>query len=190
MSKPKTLLLFLNARGRGSPAEFAAGDFEAMHIGLTCGAILPRSLDDHVMILLGRHTQDNYAELISKSAYNGPLSHFPRYMEVGEALLILECQDKILSFLISCAKEILHDLGAQASLTSAMPQPEPPTVSETEGGIPSLTQLTAERPYRPAAHLSFARIEAIMAAKRDACEDNLWQIREDPSHFERLALDG
>ena len=128
-------------------------------------------------------------ELVSKLSYRGPAGCIPKFMQPGETLLILECQERILDFLVSCAKGILRDLGDELALINGPPQPEPPTVSEAETGVSSLPQLTAERPYRPAAHLSFARIASIMGAKRDACEDQLWQIREDPSYFERVALD-
>ncbi|KAF7596848.1 hypothetical protein BBP40_012448 [Aspergillus hancockii] len=50
----KALPLLLNARGRHPPSQFAATDMGAVRLGMVTKAIMPISLNGHVMILNGR----------------------------------------------------------------------------------------------------------------------------------------
>ena len=49
--------------------------------------------------------------------------------------------------------------------------------------LPSLATLASEAPYRLPAHLDFEALEYIISAKRDATEDHVWALREDPGYF-------
>ncbi|KAM3425303.1 hypothetical protein BST61_g7250 [Cercospora zeina] len=109
-------------------------------------------------------------------------------MQPGEGLLILESQEKTMDFLVKCAKAILHDI-AEESLLEAPMQPAPPSLSEQESGLASLALMKAEAPYRIPAHLSWDRIVSLLAAKRDATEDHIWSLREDPSYFSYVMRD-
>ncbi|KAM3425304.1 hypothetical protein BST61_g7251 [Cercospora zeina] len=64
LTKPKALLLFLNARGRNHPSDFAAADLEAMHIGIINGTVTPVFLNHHVMLFNGKKTEAEYGKLL------------------------------------------------------------------------------------------------------------------------------
>ena len=109
----------------------------------------------------------------------------------GEALLVLEAQQHLLEFLVSCCKLILHDISDDAMTSDVYPpQLEPALKTETEiNGFSSLSILALEAPYRVPASLSLARIEKLLEAATGAKEDHIWALREDPSYFHERVVD-
>ncbi|GIZ42786.1 hypothetical protein CKM354_000604100 [Cercospora kikuchii] len=184
LTKPKTLLLFMNARGRHPPSDFAAADYEAMHIGVVTQSIMPVFLNEHVMLFNGKKAEADYAQLLSWDDHPDAFQwlHTRKHMQPGEGLLILEAQEKTMDFLVKCAKSILHDV-AEESILDFSPQPAPPSISDQENGFASLALIKAEAAYRTPAHLSWDRIVSLLNAKRAAAEDHLWSLRDDPSYF-------
>jgi hypothetical protein len=186
LTKLKTLLLFLNSRGRHAPDEFAAADYDAIHLGLVSNAIMPVWLSggsNYVMLLGGRVDADSYGELVNCDEHK-EASVWQNGKEVvaGKGVLILEIQDRIVDFLLKSVREILADFSETQLLDSDIPL-EPPAVSETESGFPSLAILAEESPYRVPAQLDMGRIVSLLAARRDQAADHLWSLREDPNYF-------
>ena len=64
-SKPKLFLIFLNARARNQPFEFARADIDACQVGITSGVLVPGFLNEHVMMFTGRTDARTYGELIA-----------------------------------------------------------------------------------------------------------------------------
>ncbi|EME42787.1 hypothetical protein DOTSEDRAFT_176085 [Dothistroma septosporum NZE10] len=190
LTKPRTLLLFLNARGRNPPSDFAAADFEAMHIGVIKHAISATFLNEYVMLFNGKTAESEYGQLLSWDDHPDAFQwlHTRKHMQPGEGLLILESQEKTMNFLVECAKEILHDVDMNGIVEVPI-QSAPPSVSELETGLASLALMKAEAAYRVPAHLDWNRIESLLAAKCDAAEDHLWSLREDPSYFSYVLRD-
>ncbi|SMR52802.1 unnamed protein product [Zymoseptoria tritici ST99CH_1E4] len=188
LMKSKTLLLFLNARGRNSPADFAAADLESMHVGLITAAVMPAFLNEYVMVFTGRHDAEGYGELLHWDDHTEAFEWLmtKRCPNPGEGLLILESQDKIMSFLVATATEILHDISDQQLLD--YPLQDPPPIPANDSGFDSLAAMASEAPYRVPARLSFSRIESLLAARRDAAADNMWALREDPAYYSELLL--
>jgi hypothetical protein len=178
----KSLLLFVNSRGRHPPCTFAHADFEAARIGQRSGAISTAFLNLHALFLDGT-TVETYGRLEDSSeAFNMML--YSRAFHPGHGLLILEIQQKILSFLVKCCRIILQDLDP-GSLTGDQIEvkPEPPAITRDPNEWPTLSAIAAEAPYRVPSHLDFGRIKAVVAAKRSAAEDHIWALREDPGYF-------
>ncbi|KAI1645504.1 uncharacterized protein F4817DRAFT_343539 [Daldinia loculata] len=185
--KPKTLLLLLNARGRNSPSEFAAADFEAMHLGLVTNNMRSIFLIGYTLALHGAHNATEYGKLWDWSEH--PEAHdwvdTRKQFLPSEGLLILEAQEKLMEFLVTCCQYILHDIPADSLVADTFPvQPEPhlKTGKETNG-FDSLAVMAAEMPYRLPARLDLSRIESVLGARLSAAEDHLWAIREDPAYF-------
>lgn len=180
--KGKTLLLFLNSRGRHPPSVFAHADIEAMHLGHVSTAVMPAFLNLHTMLLEGEEVE-TYGRLVSwdddedaRDRTLAGLAHQP-----GEGLLILEIQQRILRFLVECCHAILHDIDAD-SLISEVVKPEPPALADSSDW-PTLASISAEAPYRVPARLDFLRLKALVTAKRSSVEDHLHSLREDPGYF-------
>lgn len=189
LTKPRALLLLMNARGRNEPAAFAAADGEAQHLGKVTAAIMPLFLNEHIMIFTGAHDANNYGRLMSWDDHPDAFEWMTtrKHPQPGEGLLILEAQQRLMEFLVAAAKQILHDTPEDAILDHPL-QTEPLSLSENEVGFASLAVMASEGPYRVPAQLSFARIESLLKAKRDAAADHMWSLREDPGYFRDLVL--
>ncbi|KAF5487168.1 hypothetical protein CGCS363_v013026 [Colletotrichum siamense] len=190
--KPKTLLLLLNARGRHHPSEFAGADYDAMHLGCVTKRIVAVFLNCYVMILHGARDAREYGKLVAWEDHPDAFEwmHSRRQFMPGEGLLILEAQERTLSFLVKCCELILHDIPSDTLATDAFPvQPEPEFKNEQEAdGFDSLAAMAAEAPYRLPARLDLDRIQSLLGAKVAAARDHIWSLREDPGYFaEQLA---
>jgi hypothetical protein len=102
----------------------------------------------------------------------------------GRGLLVLELQEKVLSFLHQCAKRILHDLMPMTTAQCSSISP-PPLVTPvpTDVGWHSVATMSAEAPYRVPIQFDFTRLQSLVKAKRDEAEDHIWLLREDPGYF-------
>ncbi|KAI9879339.1 MAG: hypothetical protein M1830_008799 [Pleopsidium flavum] len=186
LTKGKSLLLFLNARGRHLPDTFAHADFDAVQLGQTSLAIRSAFLNEHTMLLSGQTTPEAYGQLVAwdqnDEAFDCLMSGIG--FHPGHGLQVLEIQQEILRFLVQCCHLILHDLPSSSLTDQSVPvQPEPLSISRDETEWPSLAFIAAEAPYRVPAHLDFRRLQAIVVAKRSAAEDHIWALREDPGYF-------
>ncbi|TVY82358.1 hypothetical protein LSUE1_G003449 [Lachnellula suecica] len=180
----KTLLLFLNSRGRHPPSMFAHADIEATRVGRVSTAIIPIFLNVHTMLLDGEAV-DTYGRLVSweededsmDKMFNG-LAYQP-----GDGLLILEIQQRILIFLVECCQAILHEFTPDNLLSADVQvKPEPPSISDSSE-YSTLASMAAEAPYRLPALLDFKRLKTLTAAKLIGAEDHIRGLREDPGYF-------
>ena len=173
--KPKSLLLMLNARGRHQPCDFAAADGEAMYLGRVTKAIVPAFLNCYVVMLNGMTTAEDYGKLLAWEEHEDAFDwmHARKQFLPGEALDILEAQERLLRFLVHCCEQILHDIPATELLGDKYPvQPEPVLKSGVEpSGFASLAVIAQEAPYRPPGRLDFGRIDSLLAARTSAAED-------------------
>jgi hypothetical protein len=181
----KSLLLFINSRGRHPPNMFAHADHEAMRFGHVTGAINMPFLNEHTMFLDGL-TAATYGKL---DAWSDNDNAFDMMMtghglHPGQGLTILEVQQRILGFLVKCCQLILHDMSPGSLTDDQTPiRPEPPAIVGDPAEWPTLASIAAEAPYRVPAHLDFGRLRAVIFAKRSAAGDHIWGLREDPGYF-------
>ncbi|VUC31836.1 unnamed protein product [Clonostachys rosea] len=181
--KTRSLILLLNARGRHQPSEFAAADFEAMHLGYTAGKVIPIVVNEHVMILHGVLDREKYGTLLDWKDHKEMCTR-SQFLP-GEGLLVLEAQERLMEFLVKCCKLIMHDIPAE-SLTGgdSIIKPEPSIKKSAElDGFESLTAMATERQYRLPAEINFEQIEAVLGAAESAAEDHLWSLRVDPGYL-------
>lgn len=186
--KSKTLILLLNSRGRNHPSVFAAADGEAMHLGKVTMALQPAFLNHHVFMLNGMTRDRDYGRLVGWDEHEDAFDwmHTRKQFLPGEGLLIVEAQERLLTFLVQCCLRILHEIAADDLLRDALyaVQPEPRLKEATDAsGLGSLAVMAEEAPYRVPADLDLGRIEALLAARTAAAEDHAWALREDPGYF-------
>ena len=182
----KSLLLFLNSRGRHPLHAFVFADWEALQPGFSTGALRISSMFGHTMLFYGQTTPETYGQTV-------PWYHNPRALgwcasgfgvHPGSGIWVLQAQQGIMDFLLDCCRKILHDQ-PQDFLDENIPiQPEPEPVAARVTSWQSLATLAAEAPYRVPADLDFDRIRSIIAAKITATKDHVLALREDPGYFE------
>lgn len=191
LSKPRPLLLLLNSRGRHPPCDFAGADCEALHLGKSTNAIIPIVVRQGLMILNGAKKAEDYGRVLSwlehPEAYYDLVKTRKQFLP-EEGFTILEVQERLLSFLVECCYQILHDIPKDIMTSDKYPiTPQPQLTTEAETtGFDSLAVLMAEAPYRAPAQLDLERIEALLSARRSAAEDHVWSLREDPGYFSEV----
>ena len=101
--------------------------------------------------------------------------------------MILEIQQKVLSFLVQCCKLILADLPPETLTDKSVAiEPDPGPVITDPEAWPTLAGLRTEAPYRVPARLDFSRLQAMIAAKYSAVKDHIWILRENPGYFNSI----
>lgn len=187
LCKLRPLLLLLNSRGRHYPSEFAGVDCEALHLGKSTNAIIPIVVGRRTMVLNGATRPDEYGSLLAwdehPHAYD--LAQTRKQFLPEEGFTVLEAQERILSFLVNCCHQILHDIPKTTMTSNKYPiKPQPQLTTEANlTGFDSLAAVTAEAPYSVPAQLDLQRVETLLSARRSAAEDHLWSLREDPGYF-------
>ncbi|KAK4096550.1 hypothetical protein N658DRAFT_511115 [Parathielavia hyrcaniae] len=156
---------------------------------LVTKAIVPIILNCYVVMLNGM-TGPDYDKLVAWEDHEDAFDwmHTRKQFLPGEALDILEAQDRLMKFLVHYCEKLLHDIPAADLLGDKYPvQPEPVLRSGVEpDGFDSLAVMAVmaeEAPYRPPGRLDFGRIESLLAARTSAAEDHFWSLREDSSSF-------
>lgn len=148
LSGPKTLPLLLHARGHYAPCDFAAADGDAMHLGKITTAIVPIYLNEYVMVLNGMTGPDEYGKLVAWEDHPDAFDWMASRKQFlpGEGLLILEAQERLLSFLVHCCKQVLHEIPEETLTGDAFPiKPQPQFRTEAEvNGYDSLAVMAAE----------------------------------------------
>ncbi|RAQ79547.1 hypothetical protein COH21_007913 [Aspergillus flavus] len=173
----KALPLLLNSRGRHPPSHFAAADMDAMHLGLVSKAIVPIFLNCHVLILNGMtENTRHYGQLVAWEDHPDAFDwmHKQKQFLPGEGLLVMEAQARLLSFLVQCCQQLLHDIPESTLTSDSFPVlPEPQIKPESEiSGFESLGVMAAEAPYRVPAQNDLRRIASLIAARASAAEDH------------------
>ncbi|CAG8959565.1 hypothetical protein HYFRA_00001466 [Hymenoscyphus fraxineus] len=203
----KSLLIFIESRGRNPPSAFARSDVKAMHLASVAHTVKePCLLDEHALYLDG-DTVETYGKLVpfAEDPEAKELMYTSRQFTPGEGLRAFELQQRIYPFLIKVCELILHDMVEAATLYDTPTKDEKSKVipemakleissnvppAPTEGGfLPTLHQIAAEAPYRLPASLDFHRIREVIAGKRSASDDHVWALREDPGYFGETVTD-
>lgn len=187
LCKPRPFLLLLNSRGRNYPCDFAGADCAGLHLGKSTNAIIPIVVSRSTMILNGETRPEEYGRILAwdENPHAHDLTTTGKQFLPEEGFTVLEAQERLLSFLVNCCHQILHDISKDSMTSDAYPiKPQPQLTTEADStGFDSLAVVMAEAPYRIPAELDLEHIEALLSARRSAAEDHLWSLREDPGYF-------
>jgi hypothetical protein len=183
LSKGKTLLLLLNARGRHQPAVFASADLESVHVGQFSRALQGAFLTSHVMALHG-NSPATYGKIVQAIEMDDIAKMVEgKSCNAGDGLDILEIQERLLGFLVTCCRIILQDKGANLTDESIPTFPEPPLLKSDDAEWRSAAAMSAEAPYVVPRQVDLARLKALISARLSNAEDHFWALREDPGYF-------
>ncbi|KAJ9490176.1 hypothetical protein VN97_g3097 [Penicillium thymicola] len=158
--------MLLNSRGRHHPSNFAAVDFDATNMDRVSNAVGLIFLDNHMMMMNGlTENMKNYGKLVAWSENPDAFEWTTNQKQCipGEGLLILEIQERLLTFLVQCCTQLLHDIPEPTLTSDSFPiLPELPLEREGEiSGFESLGVMAAEAPYRVPAQLDLALVESL-----------------------------
>lgn len=180
LTKPKSLLILLNARAHHLPNEFAYSDFELAPLAQIRPVLLNPT--DFTINFIGNyggvvHWDDEKA---AQDSMNKGLTIHPVH-----GLNILQIQHSLLEFLHKCCIHILHDVVSTNVIMaiSVTVAPTPPPLSDNNEQYSSLNIAMREAPYREPALLNLNSLQGLVSAYKGAAEDHVWLLREDPSYF-------
>ncbi|OCK75654.1 hypothetical protein K432DRAFT_308042 [Lepidopterella palustris CBS 459.81] len=179
LCRGKTLLQFLNTRGRYLPATFVSADLESLHVGLFSGAIGGTYMVNCEMALQG-DTPATYGK-VTLSDYLSQMAG--KGQTAGEGLDILEVQERVLRFLLDISRIILKDKNGSLADIPRSPLPEPPPLNAGSTEWRSAAVLAAEAPYTVPHRVDLASLKALASARLADAEDHFWALREDPGYF-------
>lgn len=201
LQKHHLLLLFLNARGRNLPKVFVDNDVRSAHLGKGWEFTDERSKgpteESRSMHFLpdsprtyGRLVLDTersfYKEFIAKDFTALDVvalwDQHVHYHHPAVGLLALEIQQRTYSFLLSCAKSILHDIAPEDFLLAPFAATPAPLGSPARDW-PSLAGHQLEATYRVLQKLDLDRVRMLVASRRASAEDHIWLLKEDPAYF-------
>jgi hypothetical protein len=191
LCRPHSLLMLMSTRGRCHPSTLAGAEQEAHRIGsrlLAFGFSCPLMC---LMDVLSDGDETSYGRLYDEQSHPDKYAVLDARPYTGpyDALLILEAQERVLSFLVRCAKVILHDFTDASILQSPTVRFDSTLTTKNAAGYTSRAILASETAYGPPASLDFTQIASIPTARNDDCVDHLWSLREDPGYFEAHMLD-
>lgn len=198
LSSPQNLILLLQSRSRYDPEVFAFSDGHPLQLATHAGVITPQRCYGYTMYLTDQKTEEMYGKLAKWNDH--PESVYTTFMErrffPSAGLLVLEIQDKLLSFLVKCAQLLLPDI----SLTFEnlqLPQSPERQASNLDADIDSgdlnpadiaewkdMMQANTEAPYRVPRPIELGQLQRLAIARRDEAEDEMWLLRENPASFQ------
>ncbi|KIV79743.1 hypothetical protein PV11_07288 [Exophiala sideris] len=183
----KTLLLFLNSRGRNSPEVFALTDLVSTRAGRGMMYLRVVGLAGFYMVLTGDVSRGTYGRIVPvQPSEHSSAWHF----DAGDGLLILEIQAKILTFLIRCCHQIFHDISPEEISSTTLPvQPLPEPLATNSTSYLQMTEAAAEAPYKAPTNLDTNRLVQLIEARRMTAEEHVWDLREDPGYIATIVSD-
>jgi len=129
--RSRILPIFLDARRKNSPSTFWISDVALCNVAYAANAIEEPYLNRHAMLFKDDNSPRSYGELVSWTNEESALQLIKRGSgpPPGTGLTVLEIQQCIISFLVDCCTEIMHDIPAE-NLRNAPVMPEPTLSTE------------------------------------------------------------
>ncbi|KAK1752697.1 hypothetical protein QBC47DRAFT_432351 [Echria macrotheca] len=194
LSNCKNLILMIDSRGRHHPSDFAAADFAATRLGrqLTPALVPPLLQKCQCTMLLNRvydPIADQYGRLVmwSEDPQAKDWIITGKQFSAGEGYMVLQIQDRLLEFLVTCCESMLRD--QMPTLQSQPVLRGPQLESEAEAnGYTSRAVKAAEAAYRVPADCDFGAIR--METNRPLGlneKSRSWSDYKRDSNWERVA---
>jgi hypothetical protein len=185
LQKPRNLPLLLQSRALHFPGEFTRSDRDLILCDLRKTIVLQElESSGYIMTMPFSEDRERFGTMFhlrelpkGKTVVLRSDTRAPSYL----GYLLLEIQERTWAFLVACAKLIMHDVAADGILNPCPGAGASSLATYALGD--SWSEIAAEAPYRVTASISFAKVENIIAAIRDAAVDHFWAMREDPDYF-------
>lgn len=186
--KPEPLLILLDARASNAPFKFAHSDHELAPLLKLRPALLEKTKYTMGMInekygMLQKWDTEEEAAIAMKDGD----SVYPVHGVHMLALL-----SRMYEFLRVCLATILVDKMEELRTTdpeAAFDLDVLPPSSSRSSTQTSLTTIVRESQYRVPMLSDLGRLKALASGCKDAMEDHIWMLREDPAYFTETVLE-
>jgi hypothetical protein len=190
LTKSKSLLIYLNSRARNLPWTFATGEVTFSQYGVLCSDCKPREMSATVRFMPNTDPT-MYGQVRKVHGCCGQVNGDMIHCDLIQGLQMLKMQQRIMAFLLSCCRCILHDMTEEQMLFG--PVLEEPPVSElllqADGGHANFSDTIAIAPYINRGDLELARLRGYVNAIYCEAKDHVLSLREDPSYFADTFID-
>ncbi|KAI4624857.1 uncharacterized protein J4E87_005338 [Alternaria ethzedia] len=190
LTKPKSLLIYLNSRARNLPWTFATGEVAFSQYGVLCSSCKPREMLATVHFM-PNNDPTVYGQVRRVHGCCGQVDGEMIHCDLIQGLQMLKMQQRIMRFLVSCCRYILHDMTEEEMLSG--PVLEEPPVSEillpVDGSHVNLADTIAIAPYIKRGDLELARLRGYVNAMYSEAKDHVLSLREDPSYLADTIID-
>ncbi|KAJ8111837.1 hypothetical protein OPT61_g5657 [Boeremia exigua] len=187
LTKPKPLLVFLNARGRNTPWTFILTEMEFC----TADFMLPCTDEDlcRTMTIEFTKTPDprTYGKINVGKAPGTPYTRTEYMVDycARQSLQLLFMQELILWFLVDCSISILHDMNGVEILAAPI-KDEPPTAELLEPAYNEHTtfaHVLLMTPYQSRSSFNISRLRGFVEGVLNTHKEHVCLLREDPGYF-------
>jgi hypothetical protein len=177
-------MVFMHSRAMNEPVEFARMETFLQ----LCEARFHLSVTEleqpHYAMMFRRNVSDqDYGKLIDLRMYSETHHWFLNFeiKPVSAGIVVLEQQERVWSFLRTCAQTIMHDLPGDRIFDALpyMPVPSPP-IDHCESSWSEAAELM---PYSAPGTINLDRMTRLFRAKRDEQLDHYFYLREDPVYL-------
>lgn len=188
LCKEKPLLLLINSRARCSPYVFAAADLEGAHIGHLSKAVQGLFLPDHDMAMAG-DSADTYGKIYKNlSAEHVEDMMTGRSYKSGDGMDVLEIQERLLGFLVTCCKLIMGDKLADLTEESTVTIQRSPLQTNRDGPLYAcMSDVALEAPYINPREVDLQRLKIIVNARTSDAQTHFRNLRHKPEYFAKMA---
>ncbi|KAI4627929.1 hypothetical protein J4E80_002064 [Alternaria sp. BMP 0032] len=175
-----TLSALVEARSRQPPHTFATTERLFMPLGFTDDH---RALS-HVIRLCDR---DGYSESEGFESVTEAVDFVDDGfgLDLGNGLQVLHAQQFLYSFLLQCVRIVLSDHLELFETEIDDPEPDALDIVDEEDKDIAFSEATAMTPYRGRHGLHLHRLRRWTSDAANTAKDEIWQLREDPSQFEK-----
>lgn len=187
MTDNKSLLLFLNARGRNLPHTFAHAETHFSNPFTRTKQIDPYY--GSFRMFLGKQSKTQQGDTtmygtIAKITAADPSRRKAFLYGAVTGINILVLQREVLGFLNKCCIAILHDIPPMLLSSHDLAiQAEPPTLLGHDELRRTFTDAAKFGPYLSRNKPDFARLRYLITTVLHSVKDHAWQMREDPAYF-------
>lgn len=186
LSRPKPLLLLLNARGRNHPEVLVASDAEPLVFGAAIDVLQRIYLPRYQIHLESRDDERAYTVLEQFHGARIEESMDLHGMRPCQGLYVHKIQSKVLSFLADISRLNLHDIDTlPVEIRSHSPRiPSKFSTDHTDSGQQaSLAEIAIEAAYQAPTSVNLNTLDALVRSRLEAAQDHAWDLRQDPTYF-------
>lgn len=171
-------MVFMHTRATHTPVQFSRIERSKL-LCETRGSIALEDVEQsYLMMLFEKNSKEQeYAKLIDvrREARVAEWDNNGECDDTARGMLLLELQDKIWTFLVNCARAVLHDLPGDSIMdgSPSVPIPNP----SNDFVCTSWAEMAELTPYDGPRSIDLEKITRLLHAERDAKFDHCWALR-------------
>ncbi|KAF2645206.1 hypothetical protein P280DRAFT_531183 [Massarina eburnea CBS 473.64] len=197
LKQAETLLIFMEARARNAPWTFVLSESKFSPLSFPPQCFDCKSGKIHMAIRFDKDpfvgTYSAAVKICEEEASKSTIRVEDDFLDLcpRPGIITLRIQQRILQFLVACAREILHDMEDGELINGPTRKIKPAAIAVPDQNVirMSFADTTLLAPYRSRSTIDFERLQSYLAALLNNAKDHLWALREDPAYMADIIKD-